>query len=74
MARGDSATFLAPGFRFHPTDEELLRYYLKRKLVNKPFRFDPISVIDIYKSEPWDLPGLTQASCNSLWLPPCLYV
>ncbi|KAF3434099.1 hypothetical protein FNV43_RR25202 [Rhamnella rubrinervis] len=52
----DSATSLAPGFRFHPTDEELVRYYLKRKVSGRPFRFDPISVVDIYKSEPWDLP------------------
>jgi hypothetical protein len=57
MGRSDSATSLAPGFRFHPTDEELVRYYLKRKVTNKPFRFDAISVTDIYKSEPWDLPG-----------------
>lgn len=50
-------TSLAPGFRFHPTDEELVRYYLKRKICNKPFKFDAISVTDVYKSEPWDLPG-----------------
>lgn len=53
----DSATSLAPGFRFHPTDEELVWYYLKRKVSGRPFRFDPISVVDVYKSEPWDLPG-----------------
>lgn len=52
----DSATSLAPGFRFHPTDEELVRFYLRRKVCGKPFRFDPIAEIDIYKSEPWDLP------------------
>ncbi|KAB1206738.1 NAC domain-containing protein 78 [Morella rubra] len=52
----DSATSLAPGFRFHPTDEEHARYYPKRKISDKPFRFDPISVVDIYKSEPWVLP------------------
>ncbi|XP_013721498.2 NAC domain-containing protein 78-like isoform X2 [Brassica napus] len=56
MGRG-SATSLAPGFRFHPTDEELVRYYLKRKVCNKPFNFDAISVADVYKSEPWDLPA-----------------
>ncbi|KAK6228309.1 hypothetical protein SCA6_000649 [Theobroma cacao] len=50
-----SATSLAPGFRFHPTDEELVRYYLKRKVLNKP-SFDAISVVDVYRSEPWDLP------------------
>lgn len=55
----ESAASLAPGFRFHPTDEELVWYYLKRKVCGKLFRFDTISEIDIYKSEPWDLPGLS---------------
>ncbi|XP_020222543.1 NAC domain containing protein 50 isoform X1 [Cajanus cajan] len=48
-------TSLAPGFRFHPTDEELVIYYLKRKVSGKPFRFDAISEVDIYRSEPGDL-------------------
>lgn len=52
-----TATSLAPGFRFHPTDQELVSYYLKRKICGKPIRFDAISETDIYKSEPWDLPG-----------------
>ena len=51
------STSLAPGFRFHPTDEELVWYYLKRKVSGKPFRVDAISEIDIYKVEPSDLPG-----------------
>ncbi|KAL3649980.1 hypothetical protein CASFOL_006383 [Castilleja foliolosa] len=48
-------TSLAPGFRFHPTDEELVRYYLRRKVCGKPFRFQAITEIDVYKSEPWGL-------------------
>ncbi|KAL7585983.1 hypothetical protein Lser_V15G44430 [Lactuca serriola] len=48
-------TSLAPGFRFHPTDEELVRYYLRRKVCGKPFRFQAVSEIDVYKSEPWEL-------------------
>lgn len=52
-----SATALAPGFRFHPTDEELVSYYLKRKVLGKPVRFDAIGEVDIYKHEPWDLAG-----------------
>lgn len=50
-------TALAPGFRFHPTDEELVSYYLKRKVSNKPVRFNAIAEVDIYKNEPWDLAG-----------------
>ncbi|XP_023641095.1 NAC domain containing protein 52 isoform X1 [Capsella rubella] len=50
-----AATSLAPGFRFHPTDEELVSYYLKRKVLAKPVRFDAIGEVDIYKHEPWDL-------------------
>nr|GLL23380.1 NAC domain-containing protein 78-like isoform X1 [Ipomoea trifida] len=48
-------TSLAPGFRFHPTDEELVRYYLRRRACGKPFRFQAVSEIDVYKSEPWEL-------------------
>ncbi|KAA8534464.1 hypothetical protein F0562_031981 [Nyssa sinensis] len=57
---------LAPGFRFHPTDEELVRYYLKRKICGKPFRFDAISDIDVYKCEPWDLPGKSRLKSRDL--------
>lgn len=51
-------TSLAPGFRFHPTDEELVMYYLRRKACGKPFRFQAVSEIDVYKSEPWELAGI----------------
>ncbi|CAH8389473.1 unnamed protein product [Eruca vesicaria subsp. sativa] len=65
---GDSSetTSLAPGFRFHPTDEELVRYYLKRKICNKPFKFDAISVTHVYKSEPWDLPSQSKLKSRDL--------
>ncbi|KAJ4846492.1 hypothetical protein Tsubulata_039980 [Turnera subulata] len=44
-----------PGFRFHPTDEELVGFYLKRKVEKKPTKIDLIKLIDVYKYEPWDL-------------------
>lgn len=48
-----------PGFRFHPTDEELVRFYLRRKVDKKPMRIDHlIQQIDIYKHDPWDLPSM----------------
>ncbi|KAE9590527.1 putative transcription factor NAM family [Lupinus albus] len=45
-----------PGFRFHPTDEELVSFYLRRKLDEKPINIELIKEIDIYKHDPWDLP------------------
>ncbi|KAI3734681.1 hypothetical protein L6452_14156 [Arctium lappa] len=66
LAIGSAASSLAPGFRFHPTDEELVRYYLRRKVCGKPFRFDAISDVDVYKVEPWDLPGLSRLKTRDL--------
>ncbi|CAL5363430.1 unnamed protein product [Camellia sinensis] len=66
MGPDPASASLAPGFRFHPTDEELVRYYLRRKVCGKPFRFDAISEIDIYKSEPWDLPGKSRLKSRDL--------
>ncbi|KVI06688.1 protein BEARSKIN1-like [Cynara cardunculus var. scolymus] len=44
-----------PGFRFHPTDEELLHYYLKKKISFEKFDMDVIREVDLNKIEPWDL-------------------
>ena len=46
-----------PGFRFHPTDEELLHYYLKKKVSFQKFDMDVIREVDLNKMEPWDLQG-----------------
>ncbi|XP_076929784.1 transcription factor JUNGBRUNNEN 1-like [Bidens hawaiensis] len=45
-----------PGFRFHPLDEELVGFYLRRKVEKKPITLELIKEIDIYKYDPWDLP------------------
>ncbi|KAL2540080.1 NAC domain-containing protein 7 [Abeliophyllum distichum] len=47
-----------PGFRFHPTDEELVDYYLRRKVTSRRIDFDVIKDVDLYKIEPWDLQEL----------------
>ncbi|MQM13276.1 hypothetical protein Taro_046201 [Colocasia esculenta] len=50
-------TSLPPGFRFRPTDEELVGYYLKRKVDGQEMELEVIPVIDLYKFDPWELPG-----------------
>lgn len=50
-------TWLPPGFRFHPTDEELVVFYLAKKVENPAFTDRAISEVDLNKCEPWDLPG-----------------
>ncbi|XP_059647185.1 NAC domain-containing protein 54-like isoform X2 [Cornus florida] len=46
---------LPPGFRFHPTEEELVNYYLKRKIHGQEIELDIIPEVDLYKCEPWEL-------------------
>ena len=48
---------MLPGFRFHPTDEELVGFYLKRKIQQRPLSIELIKQLDIYKFDPWDLPS-----------------
>ncbi|EPS62860.1 hypothetical protein M569_11927, partial [Genlisea aurea] len=44
------------GFRFHPTDEELVVDYLLRKSSGQQRPAEVIAEIDLYKFDPWDLP------------------
>ncbi|KAF5474347.1 hypothetical protein F2P56_006252 [Juglans regia] len=48
---------LPPGFRFHPTDEELVVHYLKRKAASAPLPVTIIAEVDLYKFDPWELPS-----------------
>ena len=48
---------IMPGFRFHPTDEELVGFYLKRKILQQNLPIELIKQVDIYKYDPWDLPS-----------------
>ncbi|KAG0578096.1 hypothetical protein KC19_5G204600 [Ceratodon purpureus] len=56
QAQQDCSMELPPGFRFHPTDEELVSYYLTRKISNPRFEVRAIGEVDLNKCEPWDLP------------------
>ncbi|XVE83407.1 hypothetical protein DITRI_Ditri16bG0086600 [Diplodiscus trichospermus] len=49
---------LPPGFRFHPTDDELVNHYLCRKCASQPIAVPIIAEIDLYKFDPWQLPDM----------------
>jgi hypothetical protein len=48
-----------PGFIFHPIEEELLEFYLKKMVHgNYPLNVDRIvPTLDLYRYVPWELPG-----------------
>ncbi|CAN7125797.1 unnamed protein product [Brassica rapa subsp. narinosa] len=54
----ESLTHIPPGYRFHPTDEELVDYYLKKKVAFPGMQVDVIKDVDLYKIEPWDIQEL----------------
>ncbi|KAK7323758.1 hypothetical protein VNO77_27249 [Canavalia gladiata] len=55
MMPGSGQLTVPPGFRFHPTDEELLYYYLRKKVSYEAIDLDVIREVDLNKLEPWDL-------------------
>ncbi|GMH10750.1 hypothetical protein Nepgr_012591 [Nepenthes gracilis] len=57
MEGGQKEESLPPGFRFHPSDEELISYYLINKISDANFTGRAIADVDLNKCEPWDLPG-----------------
>ncbi|PSS03120.1 NAC domain-containing protein [Actinidia chinensis var. chinensis] len=62
-----SAPSVFPGFRFSPTDGELISYYLKKKLEGSEKCVEVISVVEICKYEPWDLPAKSVVQSENEW-------
>ncbi|ESQ50155.1 hypothetical protein EUTSA_v10002040mg [Eutrema salsugineum] len=58
---------LFPGFRFSPTDVELISYYLRRKIGGDDNSVAVIAEVEIYKFEPWDLPGESKLKSENEW-------
>ncbi|OAY37417.1 NAC domain-containing protein 104 isoform X1 [Manihot esculenta] len=48
---------LPPGFRFYPTEEELVVHFLQRKAALLPCHPDVIPDLDLYPYDPWQLDG-----------------
>eukprot|EP01018_Ginkgo_biloba_P005080 Gb_12202 [translate_table: standard] len=54
----DLGEYELPGFRFHPTEEELVGFYLKKMVQGKLQNLSVIGMLDLYHYDPWDLPSL----------------
>ncbi|KAL3637874.1 hypothetical protein CASFOL_018322 [Castilleja foliolosa] len=59
MNGGDQHLSLPAGFRFHPTDEELVVHYLCRRCAGQQIAVPIVAEIDLYKFDPWQLPGMS---------------
>ncbi|VVB16846.1 unnamed protein product [Arabis nemorensis] len=61
------AATVFPGFKFSPTDVELISYYLKRKMDGLEKSVEVIPDADIYNLEPWDLPDMSIVKSDTEW-------
>ncbi|OWM82549.1 NAC domain-containing protein 90-like [Punica granatum] len=61
--------YLPPGYRFYPTEEELVQFYLQKKLDGMNADLNRIldrviPTLDIYEFNPWDLPQFAGEVCQ----------
>ncbi|KAG8655074.1 NAC domain-containing protein 89 isoform X1 [Manihot esculenta] len=61
------ASSMFPGFRFSPTDVELISFYLKKKFDGDEKCVEVISEVEICKYEPWDLPAKSIIQSDNEW-------
>ncbi|TXG63839.1 hypothetical protein EZV62_010833 [Acer yangbiense] len=66
MGLRDIGATLPPGFRFYPSDEELVCHYLYKKIANEEVLKGTLVEIDLHTCEPWQLPELLYIFC--IWL------
>ncbi|CAI0407823.1 unnamed protein product [Linum tenue] len=60
--------FGLPGFRFHPTEEELVEFYLKNEIFGKKLiSLDVIGYLNIYRYDPRELPRLAKTDGEREW-------
>ncbi|XP_016200985.2 NAC domain-containing protein 40-like isoform X1 [Arachis ipaensis] len=62
-----AASSMFPGFKFCPTDGELISYYLRKKLDGDEDSVQIISELELCTFEPWDLPEKSFIKSNDEW-------
>ncbi|XP_057516711.1 NAC domain-containing protein 21/22-like [Amaranthus tricolor] len=60
MGLRDIGATLPPGFRFYPSDEELVCHYLYKKIANEEALKGSLVEIDLHTCEPWQLPEVAK--------------
>ncbi|KAI3819427.1 hypothetical protein L1987_13262 [Smallanthus sonchifolius] len=66
MGLRDLGATLPPGFRFYPSDEELICHYLYKKIANEDVCKGTLMEIDLHTCEPWQLPETAKLN-SSEW-------
>ncbi|KAM3244983.1 hypothetical protein ACQJBY_056364 [Aegilops geniculata] len=67
MGLRDIEMTLPPGFRFYPSDEELVCHYLHGKVANQRLSGGAAGAmveVDLHVHEPWELPDVAKLSTN----------
>ncbi|WOL12937.1 hypothetical protein Cni_G21706 [Canna indica] len=64
MGLRDIESTLPPGFRFYPSDEELVCHYLQKKVANERVSEGTMVEVDLHTREPWELPDVAKLSAN----------
>ncbi|XP_019188425.1 PREDICTED: protein CUP-SHAPED COTYLEDON 3-like [Ipomoea nil] len=66
MGLRDIGATLPPGFRFYPSDEELICHYLYNKVANQNVSKGTLVEVDLHTCEPWQLPEVAKLN-SSEW-------
>lgn len=64
MSLREIESSLPPGFRFFPSDEELVCHYLFSKVGNHKISEGTMVEVDLHTREPWELPEVAKLSEN----------
>ncbi|KAL5211202.1 hypothetical protein ABZP36_022049 [Zizania latifolia] len=65
MALREIESTLPPGFRFFPSDEELVCHYLHKKVTNeRTAQGSTLVEVDLHAREPWELPDVAKLTAS----------